>query len=333
MTLVNGALKKVADAINPPALSQDNGLTFVDLFCGIGGFHTAANALGLKAVFACDIDNEARTVYSRNYGLNPMGDILEISENDIPDHDLLFAGFPCQPFSIIGSKGGFADPRGTLFFEIARIVRAKRPRGIVLENVKQLLTLQKGEVIRRIVNDLTEMGYDVDYRVLNALNFGLPQKRERIIIVATLADMDSFHWPSGTAPLKPIDEILESDPDPKHLVSDRIRSKRHVVHAAEVTPSIWHENESGNISSHQWSCALRAGASYNYLLVNGERRLTPRELLRLQGFPEDFELDSNYSQARKLTGNAVPVPMVQSVIKEVVDVVKRTEVAGIGSKA
>ncbi|HIA17030.1 MAG TPA: DNA (cytosine-5-)-methyltransferase, partial [Dehalococcoidia bacterium] len=217
--------------------------------------------------------------------------------------------------------------------EIARIVRAKRPRGIVLENVKQLLTLQKGEVIRRIVNDLTEMGYDVDYRVLNALNFGLPQKRERIIIVATLADMDSFHWPSGTVPMKPLDEILESDPDPKHLVSDRIRSKRHEVHTAEVTPSVWHENKSGNISSHQWSCALRAGASYNYLLVNGERRLTPRELLRLQGFPEDFELDSNYSQARKLTGNAVPVPMVQSVIKEVVDVVKRTEVAGIGSKA
>ena len=95
MTLVNGTLEKAADAINPPALSQDNGLTFVDLFCGIGGFHTAASALGLKAVFACDIDNEARKVYSRNYGLTPMGDILEISENDIPDHDLLFAGFPC----------------------------------------------------------------------------------------------------------------------------------------------------------------------------------------------------------------------------------------------
>jgi DNA (cytosine-5)-methyltransferase 1 len=309
---VNGTLEKATNASTLPASSQSDGLTFIDLFCGIGGFHTAASALGLKAVFACDIDNEARAVYSRNYGLTPEGDILQIAADDIPDHDLLFAGFPCQPFSIIGSKGGFADPRGTLFFEIARIVRAKRPRGIVLENVKQLLTLQKGAVIRRIVNDLTEMGYDVDYRVLNALDFGLPQKRERIIIVATLNGLDSFPWP---------------------LVSDRIRNKRHEAHTAEVTPSIWHENKSGNISSHQWSCALRAGASYNYLLVNGERRLTSRELLRLQGFPEDFKLDSNYAQARKLTGNAVPVPMVQSVIKEVINVVNRTEAARVGSKA
>ncbi|MDP6713922.1 MAG: DNA (cytosine-5-)-methyltransferase [SAR202 cluster bacterium] len=330
---MNGTLEKATNASTLPASSQSDGLTFIDLFCGIGGFHTAASALGLKAVFACDIDNEARAVYSRNYGLTPEGDILQIAADDIPDHDLLFAGFPCQPFSIIGSKGGFADPRGTLFFEIARIVRAKRPRGIVLENVKQLLTLQKGAVIRRIVNDLTEMGYDVDYRVLNALDFGLPQKRERIIIVATLNGLDSFPWPFEKAPMKPLDEILESDPDPRHMVSDRIRNKRHEAHTAEVTPSIWHENKSGNISSHQWSCALRAGASYNYLLVNGERRLTSRELLRLQGFPEDFKLDSNYAQARKLTGNAVPVPMVQSVIKEVINVVNRTEAARVGSKA
>ncbi|MDP6511733.1 MAG: DNA (cytosine-5-)-methyltransferase, partial [SAR202 cluster bacterium] len=212
---MNGTLEKATNASTLPASSQSDGLTFIDLFCGIGGFHTAASALGLKAVFACDIDNEARAVYSRNYGLTPEGDILQIAADDIPDHDLLFAGFPCQPFSIIGSKGGFADPRGTLFFEIARIVRAKRPRGIVLENVKQLLTLQKGAVIRRIVNDLTEMGYDVDYRVLNALDFGLPQKRERIIIVATLNGLDSFPWPFEKAPMKPLDEILESDPDPR----------------------------------------------------------------------------------------------------------------------
>ena len=333
MTLLNGRFDKAMDTMLPPISSQNSSLTFVDLFCGIGGFHIAAGRLGLKAIFACDINDEARATYVLNFGLTPMGDILEISDDDIPDHDLLFAGFPCQPFSIIGKKNGFADPRGTLFFEIARIIRAKRPKGVVLENVKQLVTLQKGEVIRRIVNDLTEMGYTVDYRVLNALDLGLPQKRERIIIVATLSRFDQFPWPTEAIPMKPLESILESEPEARYMVSERIRTKRHEAHTADVTPSIWHENKSGNISSHQWSCALRAGASYNYLLVNGERRLTTRELLRLQGFPEDFEIYFNYSQARKLTGNAVPVPMVQSVIKEVVNVIERTEVEMIGSKA
>jgi len=143
-----------------------------------------------------------------------MGDILEISAADIPDHDLLFAGFPCQPFSITGKKDGFADPRGTLFFEIARIVQAKRPKAIVLENVKQLATLQQGAVIRRITDDLTDLDYTVDYRIFNALNFGLPQKRERTIIVATLAEFDEFPWPTKVVPMKSLEEILEPRPNP-----------------------------------------------------------------------------------------------------------------------
>lgn len=308
-------------------------LTFIDLFCGIGGFHIAADNLGLEAVFACDIDDEARAAYSFNFGLTPMGDIVSVGVEDIPDHDLLFAGFPCQPFSIIGRQDGFADPRGTLFFEIIRIVRAKKPKGIVLENVKQLVTAQKREVIKRIVKDLEDLDYTVDYRVLNLLDLGLPQKRERTIIVATLEPFDEFPWPDKPVPMTPLSEILESDPDPKHFVSERIRQKRHDAHTADIQPAMWHENKSGNISSHEWSCALRAGASYNYLLVDGERRLTPREMLRLQGFPDSFEIVCNDSKTRKQAGNAVPVPTAQAVIEEVVNVLTRATAKRVSAKA
>ena len=298
-----------------PYRSPGNALKCVDLFCGIGGFHIAAAELGHQVVFACDIDEQAQKAYQRNFGLAPMGDITQIDAADIPDHDLLFAGFPCQPFSIIGQRNGFADPRGELFFEIERIARRKRPKGIVLENVKQLATAQKGQVIKRILGALEDLGYTTDYKVLNALDFGLPQKRERVIIVAALTPFRTFPWPNSPIPMTPLSSLLERDPDPKHFVSERIRLKRHAAHTATITPAIWHENKGGNISSHPFSCALRAGASYNYLLVDGERRPTPRELLRLQGFPDSFQIVCNDSQTRKQAGNAVPVPIVKSAIQ------------------
>ena len=307
-----------------PYQSPGNALKCVDLFCGIGGFHIAAAELGHQVVFASDIDEQVQKAYEHNFGLAPMGDIVAIDAADIPDHDLLFAGFPCQPFSIIGRQDGFADPRGTLFFEIERIVRHKRPRGIVLENVKQLATVQKGQVINRILGTLEDLGYTTDYKVLNALHFGLPQKRERVIIVAALEPFRKFPWPTSRAPMMPLESLLEKSPDPKHFVSDRIKLKRREAHTPRRNPAIWHENKGGNISSHPYSCALRAGASYNYLLVNGERRLTPREMLRLQGFPDSFQIVCNDSQTRKQAGNAVPVPIVKAAIKALSDVIQPT---------
>lgn len=321
MTLLHGRFDEMVDAVLSPPPRQR--LRCIDLFCGIGGFHVAADRLGLEVVFACDIDEEARAAYRHNFGLEPMGDIVPLRVEDVPDHDLLFAGFPCQPFSIIGSQRGFKDPRGTLFFEVARIVKAKRPRGIVLENVKQLATAQHGAILERILGDIRELGYTVDYRILNALDFGLPQKRERTLIVATQEPFDEFPWPAKKIPMTPLAKLLEKHPDPKSFVSKLIRDKRHQDHTAEVSPSIWHENKAGHISSHPWSCALRAGASYNYLLVDGERRLTPREMLRLQGFPDSFEIVCNDSQTRKQAGNAVPVPLVEAAIKGVRDVLER----------
>ena len=296
-------------------------LTFADIFCGIGGFHQAAKSLGMECVFACDIDEEVRKTYEHNYGILPQSDITKIRARSIPDHDILFAGFPCQPFSIIGNRAGFADVRGTLFFELARIIEAKRPRAFILENVKQLVSHNKGETLARILEILRdEFGYQVLYKVLNALHFGLPQKRERALIVGFREEAVGFEFPTVKEPMKPLSEILEIEPLQKHFVSDRIKLARHVAHSASVTPSIWHENKAGNIASHPFSCALRAGASYNYLLVNGERRLTPREMLRLQGFPDTFEIVSNDSQARKQAGNAVPAPMVKAILESVLKV-------------
>jgi len=292
--------------------------TFADLFCGIGGFHYAAADLGLRCVFASDIDQSCQRQYSHNFGFFPEGDIEHIASCDIPDHDILFAGFPCQPFSIIGNREGMSDSRGGLIFEVARILRDKRPRAFVLENVKQIATNNGGRTIAIILDALHSAGYDCTYEILNALDFGLPQKRERVIIVGFRDDtLSYFRWPKGKKRYTPLSEILESNPPKRYFASEHIQKRRKTMHTPTITPSIWHENKGGNISSHPFSCALRAGASYNYLLVNGERRLTPREQLRLQGFPDEFEVVGNDSQIRKQTGNAVPVPLIRAVVKEV----------------
>lgn len=292
--------------------------TFIDLFCGIGGFHYAAERLGLHCVFASDIDEYAASQYRVNFGIAPAGDITQIRSGDIPDHDILFAGFPCQPFSIIGKRGGLNDSRGTLVYEIVRILKAKQPRAFILENVRQITSDQQGRTMQRIMSELEEAGYRCDWKILNALDYGLPQKRERTIIVGFLGSaLSTFEWPEKLPRYKPLSQILETGPDRRYFVSEHIRASRHRKHTAEITPSIWHENKGGNVSSHPFSCALRAGASYNYLLVNGERRLTPREQLRLQGFPEKFKIIGNDSQIRKQAGNAVPVPMIHAVIQQV----------------
>lgn len=294
--------------------------TYIDLFAGIGGFHLAASALGGECVFASEIDPEAKRAYRANYGITPFGDITEIKTEQIPNHDILFAGFPCQPFSIIGNRLGFDDIRGTLFFEIARILNDKVPPLFILENVKQLSRHNGGKTLDTIIQTLEAIGYKVYWKILNALDFGLPQKRERTIIVGFINHLVEFEFPKPGVRgflhevLEPEDEI-----DERYFASETIIKKRYEKHQSMYEQSIWHENKSGNITSYPYSCALRAGASYNYLLVNGIRRLTPREMLRLQGFPDTFKIVCNDSQTRKQAGNAVPVNMIKSVLKEVLN--------------
>jgi len=292
---------------------------FIDLFSGVGGFHLAAQMNGGECVFASEIDGEASKVYAHNFGIKPSGDITKISADEIPDHEMLCAGFPCQPFSIIGNRMGFDDIRGTLFFEIDRILQVKKPPLLVLENVKQLATHDGKRTIGRILERLEILGYKTSWKVLNALDYGLPQKRERTIIVGFLNHQAEFNWPEKIPDYAPLKSILETVVDTKYYASEMIRRKRKKAHKSKHEVSIWHENKGGNISSHPYSCALRASASYNYLLVNGERRLTPREMFRLQGFPDSFEIIASDVQARKQAGNALPVPMLKLVIQEVLN--------------
>ncbi len=297
------------------------------MFCGIGGFHIAAAQLDMECVFACDIDVAARRAYLHNFGIEPACDITEIHPDSIPDHDILMAGFPCQPFSIIGDMRGFEDVRGTLFFNLAETIEAKKPAAILLENVRQLSTHNKGGTLTRIIEVLNELGYRTDWRLLNALDFKLAQKRERTFIVGFRDHSVTFDWPTPPGEPPPLTTILESSVPDRYFASERIRRKRQAKHQSAHELGIWHENKGGNVSSHPFSCALRAGASYNYLLVNGERRLTPREMLRLQGFPESFELPGSYQQIRRQTGNAVPAPVAKAVLEKMVHGLSRTEAA------
>lgn len=311
-------------------MRPDDTFTFIDLFAGIGGIRLAFESAGCTCVFASEWDETAATSYERYFGDRPHGDITTISSDEIPDHDILTAGFPCQPFSIIGNGDGFADTRGTLFFEIERIIRDKRPVAFLLENVKQLKTHDKGRTFRVITSALEALEYNVHATVLNALDFGLPQKRERTFIVGFREDV-LFNFPS-----QPVDnrsltltDILEPDDaiDPKYIASDYIQKKREaaVAHKQLFYPSIWHENKGGNIGINRFSCALRAGASFNYLLVNGKRRLTPREQLRLQGFPDDFTLSGTETAIRRQTGNAVPVRVVSAIAHQMVKALRSNQ--------
>lgn len=299
--------------------------TFIDLFAGIGGIRIAFDRAGGKCVFTSEWDKYCQKMYEANFGDVPHGDITKINTEEIPDHDILTGGFPCQAFSIIGNKLGFSDTRGTLFFEIERIIKAKQPKAFLLENVKQLTSHDKGRTFKIILEKLEDLGYFVHYKVLNGLNFGVPQKRERIIIVG-FKENYPFEFPKNGTESKTLAEILEPTHkiDKKHFLSDYFFNKlqRRLVEQNKKPlskPSIWHENKSGNIGMYPHSCALRANGSYNYLTVNGERRLTPREMLRLQGFPDEFKIVVPDTQARKQAGNSVVIPKIEAVARAMVD--------------
>ena len=300
---------------------------FVDLFCGLGGFRLAVENLrpNSEYVFSCDFDSDSQKSYEANFGEKPFGDITKIHESNIPEHDILFAGFPCQAFSICGDGKGFEDTRGTLFFDIARILEAKLPKAFVLENVKQIVSHNQGKTLEKIIETLENLGYQVHFKVLNALDFGLPQKRERVFIIGFL-EPTNFVWNLEKVQTKPLQKILESDVDEKYFASEKIRQNRLKSVENKIIKhdlTIWHENKGGNISPLPYSCALRSGASYNCLLVNGERRLTEREMLRLQGFPEDYKIVVGYQAMRKLAGNTVAIPCVEAVLKSVFETLEK----------
>ncbi|MFA6106812.1 MAG: DNA cytosine methyltransferase [Patescibacteria group bacterium] len=301
----------------------------MDLFAGIGGIRIAFERNGGQCVFTSEFDKPCQEMYEFNFGERPHGDITKISADEIPDHDILTGGFPCQSFSIIGKKRGFADTRGTLFFDVERILKAKQPKAFLLENVKQLTSHDGGRTFKVILDALKNLGYFVHHKVLNGLDFGVPQKRERIIIVG-FKENYPFEFPTSGSETKTLAEILESyrKIDKKHYLSDSFKQKLQVRLKEQgkkpaQSPSVWHENKGGNIGMHPYSCALRANGSYNYLTVNGERRLTPREMFRLQGFPDNYKIVVPDTQARKQAGNSVVIPKIQAVARAMVEAMSR----------
>lgn len=312
------------DLLNAPFHdSASPKFTFVDLFAGIGGIRIPFTELGGKCVFSSEWDKAAQISYSYNFGEVPFGDITKINSDSIPKHDVLLAGFPCQAFSIIGKMKGFGDTRGTMFFEVARILQHHQPKAILLENVKQLVSHDGGKTFKVILDTLAELGYSVKWKILNALDFGLPQKRERVIIVGfkSAAACEQFNFDFEPIAYD-LASVLEDDKnvDSSLFASDMILDKRRKrVEGKNVFyPSVWHENKSGNISILPYACALRTGASYNYLLINGYRRPSSRELLRFQGFPEKFKIEVSHQEIRRQTGNSVAVPMIRAVAKKII---------------
>lgn len=297
---------------------------FIDLFAGIGGIRIAFERVGGKCVFTSEWDEPCQVMYEANFGEKPFGDITKVVAGEVPDHDILTGGFPCQAFSIIGNKFGFADTRGTLFFDVERILKAKQPKAFLLENVKQLTTHDGGRTFRIILEHLENLGYFVHYKVLNGLDFGVPQKRERIMIVG-FKESYPFEFPKNGTETKTLSDILEPDDriDKKHFLSEYFRKKlerklREQNKKITTRPVVLHENKGGNLGIHPFSCALRANGSYNYVTVNAVRRLTPREMLRLQGFPDTFKMVVPDTQVRKQAGNSVVIPKIEAVARAMI---------------
>lgn len=321
---------------------------FIDLFAGIGGFRLAMQNLGGKCVFTSEWDKEAKRTYKANFGERPFGDITkEETKAFIPDEfDLLCAGFPCQAFSIAGKRGGFEDTRGTLFFDVAEIIKRKKPKAIFLENVKGLRNHNGGKTLATIMNVLrNDLGYFVpEPQIINAKDFGVPQNRERIYIVGFRNDLgiESFEYPKPTNKKVVFSDIKEKEvPSTKYFLSTQyVQTLRN--HKAR------HEGKGNGfgyaiIPDDGVSNAIVVGGmgrERNLVLdyritdftpithikgtVNREgiRKMTPREWARLQGFPDEFLIPVADASAYKQFGNSVAVPAIQATANEILKLIK-----------
>lgn len=338
---------------------DNNWFKFIDLFAGIGGIRLPFQELGGECVFSSEWDKFSKKTYAMNFGELPSGDITKIRSEEIPDHDVLLAGFPCQAFSQAGLRKGFMDTRGTLFFEIQRILSHKRPKMFLLENVKQLRGHDKGKTLSTILsilrgesrvdipNDIpisgearkslsNKLNYCVDYRVLRANNFGVPQNRERIYLLGfdreqfQNIDIDSilddiFIKLEAFSLESKLGDVLENNAsvDPKYTISDRLlagHKRRRVEHKKKGNGfgySVFDRE-----SPYCNTISARYYKDGSEILINQDdigknpRKLTPRECARIQGFPEDFRVDSvSNNQIYKQFGNSVSVPVIREIAK------------------
>lgn len=305
----------------------------IDLFAGIGGIRlgfTQAFGEDIEFVFASEIDKYARETYYANFGEEPYGDITQIDEKKIPPHDIILAGFPCQAFSVAGYRKGFEDTRGTLFFDVMRIASHHKPRLIFLENVKGLVGHDKGKTFKIILETLKELGYSVNHQVLNAKDYGVPQNRERIYIVAFLDNDKIFEFPKPLNKSIKVKNILETEVNEKYTISDRLwagHQRRKIEHKEKGNGfgySIFNEN-----SSYTSTISARYYKDGSEILIEQKnknpRKLSPREAGRLQGFPDSFKIKVSDVQAYKQFGNSVSVPVIKAVAKNIFKIMNKEE--------
>ena len=307
--------------------NKKNKFKFIDLFAGLGGIRIPFEELGGQSVFSSDIDKFAQQTYEENFNELPYGDITKIDENDIPSFDVLLAGFPCQPFSNAGLKKGFEDTRGTLFFDIERILKKHLPQTILLENVKGFKSHDKGRTFEVIKSSLESLGYNIFTEVLNAKDFGVPQNRERIYIVGFLNKDIDFKFPKKKNIKVKLGDILEKKVDDKYTLSDKLwaghqrRKKEHKKKGNGFGYSIF--NKTSEYTSTMSARYYKDGSEILIEQKNkNPRKLTPKEALRLQGFPDDYEMPVSNTQAYKQCGNSVAVPVIRAIAREIIRNIK-----------
>ena len=301
--------------------------TMIDLFAGIGGTRLGFQLTGrTKSVFSSEIDKFAIKTYEANFADTPYGDITKIDAKDIPDHDILVGGFPCQAFSQAGKKLGFEDTRGTLFFDIARIIKEKRPKAFLLENVKNLKSHDKGRTFKVIEKTLKELDYDVHNILFKAKDFGLPQNRERIYIVGfdkkQVKNYKHFNFPIPPMSETRLGDILQNNVSDKYTISDKLwtghqrRKIEHKLNGNGFGYSLFNSD-----SPYTNTISARYYKDGSEILIEQKmknpRKLTPREACRLQGFPENFIIPVSDTQAYKQFGNSVAVPVINAIAEEI----------------
>lgn len=291
-------------------------IDFIDLFAGIGGIRQAFEDKNTRCVFSSEWDKFAQKTYEANFGEVPAGDITKIEASDIPKHDLLLGGFPCQPFSKIGKREGFKDAtQGTLFFDILRILEYHRPKAFLLENVTGILTNDKGRTLEIVLNSLDNLGYSVSYETLNAADFGLPQNRRRIYFVGFLKQMNiNFIYPKGNANKKvPISSILEDDVE-GYSISEHLQ-KSYLFKKDDGKPQIVDKNSNIQVNTlvASYHKIQRITGTFVKGGPTGLRLFSKKECLALQGFPLDFIIPVSRTQMYRQLGNSVSIPVVKAI--------------------
>lgn len=297
--------------------------TFIDLFAGIGGVRLPFDELGGECVFSSEWDKYSQLTYAANHGHTPQGDITKISPKDIPKHDLLLAGFPCQAFSQAGRKRGFDDTRGTLFFYVANILNHHRPAAVLLENVKRFSTHDGGNTLRVVREIMEEMGYSFTHQVFSAKDFGVPQNRERIYMVALRAG-NKFQFPSPPKTPTSVAKILEKGSHlKKYTLSDDLwkgHQRRKAEHLKKGNGFGYQLFSSSSTYTATLSARYFKDGSEILIEQKGQnpRKITPREAARLMGFPESFKIVVSDTQAYKQFGNSVCVPVVREIARALI---------------